>query len=1370
MPLPHFTIAPPPPAPPAPATSTSTSSKIPTSSNNPGSSASATTDISSARTPPATVTTFAGSASYTSSPSPRTRLPDRDFISPGLRNPYPQGHQRPSRPPPPPPRQQQQQPQQPQQHSERFGTVTVPTAAEHNQSTFSPFPPDRLPPKVPTDSRPSQDLLESFNEPLLHGPATPDSTKGLKPPSHKRGHSRSGSSSSIGDRLRNFNRWSVSSASSKGSNGGGSSWRIGWDSGKEREDSPGQKSHKRRPSTSEISPRSVSHLRGRSDSPLRHPIPPLPSLPRISTGPSLVEAFRHQASEIGKQSPVPPRRYYLRPPPDGNAAFWDGAPQIPEDTPGSLPRSHQAAGLLPPAELAPDRMMPQYTQNGDPRGQSRGRSHGAKSSTDSTASNRHQDRQRHRSDKKAMLSEALSKANTAVQLDNGQDFEAARRAYTEACHLLQEVLQRTSVEVDRRKLEAIHQTYVGRIDELNEILGDSLDEKALPEEPESYDERGYMRGQAYNGEVSDDEPMLSTFTRERSRTREPSLSVQTQFRRQPPSGRPPAPPTLTLQTPGGSNGPTSYLSEQYSLQSSFSKARFEKAPMDNAYMPPPLLPRRPLSPAQPPPPPPAPEKDAPRQQVFRPDYSMSGAQATSRNYKTNGGHQRDPSHESISWLDPIEESGGSSASSVHSRSSSTGIRRKHIRAASGDTEAEFDAALDDAIEAAYDEGFEPEDQYYTDGHDAVTGSSYPRDQARDEGMDALELANERERKLRLQQHLEDEEYRKRGWTGHDDFYDEGHDSEEEERFLEEMTKGYQIEDFAFGPNNKQSIPRESDSSGVTNRTWNSSTGSNQNTSTTLLSTVSESPTHPEPKGPLPPLPPPPAGALPQLPDRPPGTSGSGASNRSVRQRRLSGQNLKQLKIETTKLAQPGPTTAGPAFPPQPARSHNYIAQQRQALSAGPDRNANPLAARRVVSPSMGEGGAPPLPAHLQDDYPPRAGSPSVGRPSLKKTFSSSSLRSAHRKLSVSHNDDVFDMSPGTPVSNQFGISGSTTRLPSIPSLPTPIAGSFRERADTVVGTAGMYLFDAEFHSANDPGSPNGTLADAPAPLEPCPSDVLLRPFWLMRCLYQTLCHPRGGYISNKLFVPRDVWRVKGVKLKYVEEKISQCDLMTAALQKLARVDTCDADAVLEEMQALETVIESVEKFLVKKLGAGEVGPHATSFKDPVHAEDGSLPRSASVSAKTSAFSWRRLRSKNSSANLTSAGKGSSSAGGTSGNVASTPIEGAGKDIICPSLPMTTHPTNRPMKRDVGNVLFQGPNANYMSSLARLFDAAQLVDQIARQVEDPGLRHADKTQVGLELSTRHAAEFFALYICRFVLSDLTLMLDKFLKRGSEWVLV
>lgn len=62
------------------------------------------------------------------------------------------------------------------------------------------------------------------------------------------------------------------------------------------------------------------------------------------------------------------------------------------------------------------------------------------------------------------------------------------------------------------------------------------------------------------------------------------------------------------------------------------------------------------------------------------------------------------------------------------------------------------------------------------------------------------------------------------------------------------------------------------------------------------------------------------------------------------------------------------------------------------------------------------------------------------------------------------------------------------------------------------------------------------------------------------------------------------------------------------------------------------------------------------------------------------------------------------------------------------------------------------------------------DQIARQVEDPGLKHSSPTHVGLELCTRHASEFFGFYICRFVLSDLGMLMDKFIKKGSEWVLI
>lgn len=322
----------------------------------------------------------------------------------------------------------------------------------------------------------------------------------------------------------------------------------------------------------------------------------------------------------------------------------------------------------------------------------------------------------------------------------------------------------------------------------------------------------------------------------------------------------------------------------------------------------------------------------------------------------------------------------------------------------------------------------------------------------------------------------------------------------------------------------------------------------------------------------------------------------------------------------------------------------------------------------------------------------------------------------------------------------------------MPSIPPAVAVNLQKF------DASMPIFDDNFHFPDDPGATDLNNPEAPISLEPCPTDFLLRPFWLMRCLFQTLVHPRGGYVSSKLFVPREAWKVKNVKLKNVEDKIANCDLLTAALLKLARVDTCDADAMLEEMQAIENILEQVQASLVRKLG-NDVGVANASamFKEATVPADGemAMPRSASVSGKSS-FSWRRLRSKNSAATLTAQSR-------------STPIETIKEIQTVASLPMTSQPSRKPPKRDMSQANFSGPNASYMGSLARLFDAAQAIDQIARQVEDPGLKHADKTQVGLELCTRHAAEFFGFYVCRFVLADLGLLLDKYIKRGGEWVL-
>ncbi|KAK4110141.1 hypothetical protein N656DRAFT_736576 [Canariomyces notabilis] len=1334
-----------------------------------------TTDAFSSSTPPRPTAFIANEYS---SPSPRTRLGSRDLANPNAGRSYGYYY-----------------------HDALNGTSPAgpaafspaheghPSAPAANLAAYAPFshhapnPPrtsSLLPPaniSVDPSAAYTHTLLrDPFLDPRP-APRVPDSQKEVEP-THKRGHSRS-SSAGFSDSLRNLNRWSASTASSRASSLAAFTRRVSTELLGAALGSPGKKLQRSRPSTSGGSPRPPTQSRTHSESPAPSTVPPLQSLPLISTGPSLQEEVI-ESNVLGHGVQTEQRELAQQPSRD-TTLFWDGAIQGAQLELGSSSSQPRLSESPRPAETVATYSTMPSARNDSTAGHSRSRSIEPNGGADTTTASKHRDRDRDRErghdrpgkppSQKAMLSKALQKANTAVQLDNAQNFEGARRAYAEACAVLQQVLLRTSGEEDRRKLEAIHETYLRRVMELDEQLIDLEPEgKELPQRPESHELQDGVSGEAMDQEYS---PRY-TGARETIQagdydTRHPALAAQASG----PS-RSPVPRGSRNTSRDLREGSTSYLTEQYSLQSAFSRARYNngstlRPPMDDAYMPPPLSPRRLVSPTHPPPPPPQTERP---EMTTRTNLPMSDARLTPG--MPSSTHQRANSHESVSWLDPIDESGGSSASSVHSRSSSR-IRRKHIRAPSGATEAEFDAALDDAIEAAYDDGYEPEAQYvgplYQDGHgsgmtDTLRRVELARERVRESEREVLELALEREKRLRLQQQLEDEEYRRQEAIG-EDFYD-GNDSEEEERLLEEMTKGHAIEDFAFGGQQRRApVPRESDSSGTTSRTWHSSTGSNP-TATTLLTPVSEDNIPPCPSGPLPALP---IHAAAQLPAQPQ-SAGSQSSNQSVRSRRLSGQNPKQLKIETTKLtATAPPATAGSTALSQPKAGGSYIVQQRQALSAGPNRTVGPFSSRPAPSPAPVDEDEPATaPVALGHDEQTRAGTPSVARPSLKKNFSSSSLKSLRtRNPSISHLDESSELSPGTPLSNHFGIGGPSARLPAVPSLPTPLPTA-KERANSTV-TGGPHLFESQFHSPNSPGLPNPQVPDAPVALEPCPNDVMLRPFWLMRCLYQTLCHPRGGYLSNKLFVPRDVWRVKGVKLKNVEDKIANCDLLTAALQKLAMVDTCDADLVLEEMQSLEGVLEQVQAALSRKLGS-EVGVQGSStmFKDAngVDGEAAAMPRSASVAGKAGGFSWRRLRSKNSSANLPGL---ASSYGGKGGSGASSANlhEGSGKDTMLASLPMTSHPTSRPPKRDVGSVLFTGPNANYMASLAKLFDAAQSIDQIARQVDDPGLRHADKTQVGLELCTRHAAEFFAFYICRFALSDLSLLLDKFIKRGSEWVL-
>ncbi|KAF4836050.1 Translation factor GUF1 [Colletotrichum siamense] len=885
------------------------------------------------------------------------------------------------------------------------------------------------------------------------------------------------------------------------------------------------------------------------------------------------------------------------------------------------------------------------------------------------------------------------------------------------CELLHQVLARTSTEEDKRKLEAIRRTYTSRIEELDQMAPIQVpDGKALPARPESL---GLRLNPTLQFNDDDDVDYLE----EPGGLETAALArILKDGGRNSPSYAGPGLPISRMQ--GLAEPARSGLSrtpEQYTLQSSFSRSPLRERnsdehlifqiPTEDATMPPPLSPRRPTSPE-------LDGRGSPDGPV-RSDFSLS-ATRTGQAPK----HVRDSSRESNSWLDPIDESGGST-SSVHSRSSSMNVRRKHIRAPSGATEAEFDAALDAAVEAAYDDGYEPMDLSDTEAYasdDQVVAKALrkvelAKERVRQTEREVYEQESERERRVQGQQKPD-------GDLIHEDFYDDG-SSDEEERILEEMTRGYSIDDFSFNQAPRSSAARHSGSSDA-QQTWQM-----PGTHGTNGDDVSSSPTDVFPSSNFPragsPAAPPPVQSLPELPSK---TSFSGpvpGPGQTVRSRRMSGQNPKQLKIETSKLSKYG----------DPGRRYSVAQSIDNDQGVDFDRRDSIISndfnggMRRPYSPPEGISPTQPVPptpppghrSRDSADFNSHSGSPSF-RPTLRKNFSSSSLRSMkNRNMSLSNLEDASDMSPGTPMSNAFGISG---RHPAMPALPTPLAAAFRDKF-TSGSAGGLYLFDDTLHSPQSPGSPNSLQVDAPVPLEPCPTDYMLRPFWLMRCLYQTLAHPRGGYLSNKLFVPRDVWKVKGVKIRNVEDKVATCDYLTAALLKLARVDTCDADAVLEEMQALEVILEQVQASLTRKLGT-EVGVQSSNviFRDASNSVEIeaaiNVPRSASVSGKSSSFSWRRLRSKGSAAGLNS-----------SYNAKGTGPDSGKESPVLETLPMTENPTSRPTKRDPTSAQFTGPNSNYMGSLARLFDAAQTIDQIARQVEDPGLRHADKTQVGLELS-------------------------------------
>lgn len=955
-------------------------------------------------------------------------------------------------------------------------------------------------------------------------------------------------------------------------------------------------------------------------------------------------------------------------------------------------------------------------------------------------------------DKKVMLSKALQKANTAVLLDNAQNFEGALEAYHDACRLLQHVMDRSTAADDKRKLEAIRVTYGNRIAELEQLemsrpaAATGWGEKTLPERPLS-DQSLTLGSRGLGSPVAEsirDSVVVETATAQRV-TGVPVPRVEYPQREEESfyvgTGE-------VSQEEDEATGPEAGGAdwEQPRPHPPQQSLQIPTQNVDDRYMPAPLSPRKIPSPAL--------QAEEP---AWRDEQSESPPESSPHDdtLATDAAAAAAVADSAGSWLDTIDES-SSCRSSVHSLNQD-GLRRKRLlRNSTAASDPDFDAAFDAAVEAAYDDGFEVDLGARGTGNDGRGSVAGERGYERAATHSIIMPSSETTKALSpsydfLPAPLLSSSDASQAPAGLSD--------EEEERILDEITQDY-ANTFNFdlaGAGGKSALPRQSDSSGYSRSTWQSSSqasSGDRGTGTTSLTleTVAEDTLGPHAPqwqggdGGHPPTAP--------LPTRPPSLVGGNRTG-DVRSRRLSGKEVGQLKIETG---------SQPSFADGRKRASTF---HRPAVrGAAEPAQILPFEFGAQLEPSASE----TMHEQILRDSPSidlRAAAAEAvedARPATATIVEQQQRMSLHE----SPGELLGGTRPGIFRKNKSSISlrdhlnstTTTTLLPSpgdsAPSLVTPMSSTFIKRPGEddaltaqrvrlpaldqhaysagALPSGGAYLFDTSLSHpsrADGPASPRSPSSFLTPRLEPCPESFLLRPFWFMRALASTLTHPKGGFLTTRLFVPREAWMTRGVKLKNLEEKVANCDLLTAALGRLAGADTFDADAVHEELQSFEDVMERVQAALAKKLGS-EVGVQGLGamFRDAAAVaaaggaglpadSDAALAAAAAASGKSGPgkgylSSWRKLRSKSSGHPQSTAGAGAAAAGGfgARGSAAGDKDPRAPLPARMSTVPMTSFvPVERRGQRRAGDLrklAFDGPQREYMASLARLFEAAQIL--------------------------------------------------------------
>ncbi|KAH9944537.1 uncharacterized protein BXZ73DRAFT_97021 [Epithele typhae] len=248
-----------------------------------------------------------------------------------------------------------------------------------------------------------------------------------------------------------------------------------------------------------------------------------------------------------------------------------------------------------------------------------------------------------------------------------------------------------------------------------------------------------------------------------------------------------------------------------------------------------------------------------------------------------------------------------------------------------------------------------------------------------------------------------------------------------------------------------------------------------------------------------------------------------------------------------------------------------------------------------------------------------------------------------------------------------------------------------------------------------------------APLSPLPTsappDPTRKPYHMMFLLRTTMTSKTGGYITRRLHVPQEVWSQGGAKLTNVPEKIRVVEVLCSAL-------------------------EEVQHWSAEYFGAGNVSSGMAFGIGSIGRKEGDL-----WAAKLEEFT--------------------SVCDGVVGQFGKK--LGVGEGFATKKSSGVTSWGGR-LTRQLDKIT-NGKNldspALYVQGLSRLFMVAQILDEHTKAASPqstaplyaafpPDCRNA------IENKLRHASEFFAKVVLTFVIRDMALLLDKYVKKCEKWL--